>query len=189
MKRAILPLIALVFSISIAPGGAAANSATCSALLSRGKLLEGASIPEITVPAPEGTNRVTASAIIQPVVASPGNSITVTVKVRIAPGHWIYALENSGSRNQPTALETQHDWQPLRSTGPWRGPEPKTKGDGSRIYASEAVFQRRFVLDSSARETTRKLPIRIKYQVCNEALCWPPATISVEPVLKVVRSP
>jgi hypothetical protein len=189
MKWEVLPLVALALSSSMALCGAAANSATFSAILSRSKSLEGASLPQITVPPPEGTNRVTAGAIIQPAIASPGDSITVIVKVRIAPGHWIYALENSGSRNQPTAFETQHDGQPLRSVGPWRGPEPKTKSDGSRIYAGEAVFQRRFVLESPAKEATRKLPITIKYQVCNEALCWPPATISVEPVLRVGRSP
>ncbi|MBM3832081.1 MAG: hypothetical protein FJ403_02165 [Verrucomicrobia bacterium] len=189
MKRAVLPLVALVFLLATALRGAAANHSTYSAVSSRCKSLEGTTLPEIVVATPEGTNRVTVGAIIQPVVASPGDSITATVKVRIAPGHWIYALENSGSRNQPTALEPKLNGRPLRATGPWRGPEPKTKDDGSRIYATEAVFQRRFVIEPSAKETTRKLPITIKYQVCNEALCWPPATISVEPVLKVSRSP
>jgi hypothetical protein len=144
-------------------------------------------LPEISVAVPTSTNRVTAGAIIQPATASPGDAVTVMVKVRTAPGCWIYALENSGSGNLPTALVTPSPWV-LRPTGPWRGPEPKVKEDGSRTYAGEVLFQRRFVIERGAGDATSKLPITLKYQVCNEALCWPPATISLEPVLKIVRS-
>lgn len=185
MKWAVIPLAALALSNAISPPIIDAADSTAP---SKSESVDLTRLPAIEVPAPTGTNRVTAAAIIQPAIASPGDSITVIVKVRIASGHWIYALEKSGSSNLPTALETPSDWQPLGSASPWRGPEPKTKEDGSRIYAGEAVFQRRFVLGSPAKGAIRRLPITIKYQVCNEALCWPPATISLEPVLKVVQS-
>jgi hypothetical protein len=149
--------------------------------------LEHEQIPEIAVAAPTGTNRVTASAIIQPNPASPGDSITVLVKLRIAPGHWIYSMDNSGSANLPTALVVP-PWVPFRSVGNWRRPEPKSKEDGSKTYSGEVVFQHRFTMEPGAAEVTQKLPITISYQVCSEALCWPPATISLVPELNVVRS-
>jgi hypothetical protein len=145
-------------------------------------------VPEIVVPTPTGTNRVTAGATVQPSTASPGDTITLIVKVRIAPGHWIYALENSGSGNLPSTLVTPPISAPLRSAGLWSGPESKLKEDGSRTYSGEVLFQRRFVIEPKAGEGTSKLPLTLKYQVCNEAFCWPPATISLETVLKVVRS-
>jgi hypothetical protein len=108
------------------------------------------------------------------------------VKLRIASGHWIYALEDSGSHSQPTALAVMNEKLPLRADGPWRGPEPKVKSDGARTYAGEAVFERRFVVGPVSEKTNSKLPITIKYQVCNEALCWPPATISLEPAVTLI---
>jgi len=148
---------------------------------------EPAAIPDIPVSAPAGTNRVTAGAAIQPAKGSPGEVVTVFVKVRIASGHWIYALEDSGSSSLPTSLATPSG-SALRPTEHWRGPEPKGKEDGSRIYKGEALFQRRFVIEPGATEALTKLPLTLTCQVCNEALCWPPETISLEPMLKIVRS-
>jgi hypothetical protein len=106
--------------------------------------------------------------------------------MRIAPGHWIYALDDSGSRNLATTVTSG----PLfRLTEPWRTSPPKVKSDGSRTYTGEVVLQGRFQIDRAVVDGIQRLPVTLKYQVCNEALCWPPATISLEPVLKVVRSP
>jgi Thiol:disulfide interchange protein DsbD, N-terminal len=144
--------------------------------------------PEIVVPVPKGTNRVTAAALFHPATAHPGETVTLLVKARIAPGHWIYALDDSGSRNVATTVITESG-RPFRLAEPWRSPEPKVKSDGSRIYAGEVALQGRFEIDRAAADGTQRLPVTFRYQVCNEALCWPPSTISLEPVLKVVRSP
>jgi hypothetical protein len=145
----------------------------------------GRSASEIQVPAPSGTNRVTAAALIDPGTARSGDAVKVRIKLRIKSGHWIYALENSGSHSLPTELIIPSEL-PLRAKGPWRGPEPKSKTDGSKTYAGEVVFERGFVVGAVEEKKTVKLPITIKYQVCNEALCWPPATISLEPSLTVI---
>jgi len=144
--------------------------------------------PEIVVPVPKGTNRVTAAAVFHPATAHPGDTVTRLSKARIAPGHWIYALNDSGSRSLPTTVITESG-RPFRLTEPWRSSQPKVKSDGSRIYAGEVVLQGRFQINRAAADGIQKLPVTLKYQVCNEALCWPPATISLEPVLKVLRSP
>jgi hypothetical protein len=144
--------------------------------------------PEIVVPVPKGTNRVTAAAVFHPVTAHAGETVSLLVKARIAPGHWIYALDDSGSHNLATTVITE-SVRPFRLAEPWRSSKPKVKSDGSRIYAAEVVLQSRFQIDRAAADGMQRLPVTLRYQVCNEALCWPPATISLEPVLKVVRSP
>ena len=144
--------------------------------------------PEIVVPVPKGTNRVTAAAVFHPVTAHAGETVSLLVKARIAPGHWIYAVDDSGSHNVATTVITESG-HPFRLAEPWRSSQPKVKSDGSRVYAAEVVLQSRFQIDRAAADGMQRLPVTLRYQVCNEALCWPPATISLEPVLKVVRSP
>ena len=145
------------------------------------------SMPELRVAAPNGTNRVTAAAVFQPGTAAPGDTVDLLLKVRVAPGHWVYALAESGSRNIALTVTTPADapFQPARA---WVGPEAKVKGDGSRTYAGEVLLRGRFQVDRGAGDGVHRLPVTLAYQVCNEALCWPPATISLEPALRVIPS-
>ena len=148
--------------------------------------LEPLPLPEIAVAAPAGTKPVTAAAAVQPGSARPGDSITLFVKLRIAPGHHIYALEDSGCRNLPTSLDATLP-RVLKPDGSWVGPEPKVQKDGSRTIAVEALFRRRFMVErGEARK--HKLPVKLRYQVCNEALCWPPENIVLETELEVLAS-
>src|SRR5262245_34422591 len=65
---------------------------------------------DIAVAAPKGTNRVTAAAVFHPQMAAPGEITTLLVKLRVAPGHWIYALNDSGSRTLvPTTVTTESE--------------------------------------------------------------------------------
>jgi hypothetical protein len=142
-------------------------------------------LPEIVLPAPTSTKRVTVGAAVQPAAVRPGDTLTLFVKERIAAGHHIYALEDSGCSNLPTALDAALR-NVLTPDGPWRGPEPKVNQDGSRTLAGEVWFKRRFLVGSSANSRTYQLPITLRFQVCNEALCWPPETISLETEFEVL---
>jgi len=140
--------------------------------------------PDIAVPAPDDERRVTAGAAIRPEAAKTGSRVVIFVKVRVAPHHWIYALENSGSTSVPTTVTVPAG--ALKPAGPWRGPEPKMK-DGLRTLAGDLVFQRPFLVERRETPSVLLVPIRVRYQVCNEALCWPATTITLEAALKVVR--
>ena len=142
-------------------------------------------LPEMKVPAPTGGKRVTTALAVQPRSVRPGDTLTLFVKARIAAGHHIYALEDSGNRNLPTALDAALQ-NVLAPDGPWRGPEPKLQGDGSRTLVGEVLFQRRFLVERSATSKTHQLPVRFRFQVCNEAVCWPPETISSEAEFEVL---
>jgi Carboxypeptidase regulatory-like domain len=143
--------------------------------------------PEIALAAPAGKTRVTAGAALQPGQARPGESVTLFVKARVAPGHHIYALDDSGCGNLPTAIKAS--WpRLLQPDGPWRGPEPKVARDGSRTLEGELLFQRRFLVERGAAARVHTLPIRLEFQVCNEALCWPAEKIDLETKLEVLPS-
>jgi hypothetical protein len=145
-------------------------------------------LPKIPVTAPAGAKRVTAGVAAQPSTVRPGESFTLFVKARIAPGHHIYALEDSGCSNLPTSLDAALPGV-LAPDGPWRGSEPKQHDDGSRTLADEVLFKRRFLIERGAGGKTHKLPATLRFQVCNEALCWPPETISLETQFEVIASP
>ena len=145
-------------------------------------------LPELPVPAPSGAKRVTAAAAVQPRKVRPGDTLTLFVKVRVAAGHHIYALEDSGCSNLPTSLQESLSVG-LRPDGPWRGPEPKTQEDGSRTLAGEVLFKRRLLIAGEPSSETHKLRALLRFQVCNEALCWPAETISLETEFEVVTSP
>ena len=166
-------------------------AAIISAILMIGGLarsLQPAEVPEFAVPALGATNRVTAAAMIYPTSASRGDIVTLFVKVRVAPGHHIYALEKPGTRNLPTSFETELPVSTLRPEGPWRGPEPKVNEDGSRTFSGDLLFQRRFRVEPQAATGACEAVLKLNFQVCNEALCWPPATIPLKFQLKVERS-
>ena len=142
--------------------------------------------PTIQVTAPSAKQRVSAAVALQPANAAPGEIVTVFIKVRIAEGHWIYALDKSGSENLPTRIEAKLPRE-IQQDGPWRGPEPKLKPDGARAIAGEALFSSRVLVEGYARSAKHKLLLKLEFQVCNDLVCWPPETIDMEAELEVVK--
>jgi cytochrome c biogenesis DsbD-like protein len=142
-------------------------------------------LPEISVATPAGAKRVTAGIAVQPQSVRPGDTLTLFVKARVAAGHHIYALEDSGCSNLPTSLDAALRGV-LTPDGPWRSPEAKEQNDGSRTLAGDILFQRRFLVESGADVRTCTLPVTVRFQVCNEALCWPPETIPLETKFQVL---
>jgi hypothetical protein len=64
------------------------------------------------------------------------------------------------------------------------------KDDGSRTLSGDILFQRRYtIVDQGVGPMPgEKIPVDLTFQVCNEALCWPPETIRLETLLNVVAS-
>lgn len=144
-------------------------------------------LPKLPVPAPSSSQRIAAGALISPASGKPGDSLRVFVKMRMAPGFHIYAMEKSGLASQATTLELSLP-ACLKAKGPWRGPEPTSNEDGSRTFKGEVVFDRELTVLSPPDQADVKVRIQVQYQVCSEALCWPPSTIRLETPLQVVLS-
>ena len=133
-------------------------------------------VPEIKLETPSPTKRINMAVAVGR--SGENKEIPVFVKLRLAPGFHVYALENANSRNQATVIEARLP-AGLRLDGPWRGPEPKKLSDGSRVYENEAVFTN--VVKGTPKG--QKLEITLSFQVCNELVCWPPEKLSREVVL------
>jgi hypothetical protein len=143
--------------------------------------------PQMIVPAPSQKARVTAAAAVQPPTVAPGETLTVFIKARIAEGHWIYALENSGSENMPTSIEGSLP-PAINSDSPWRSPGPKILADESRILAGEVLFSQPCLIESYTEPRKHKLRFKLKFQVCNELVCWPPESVDIETEVEIVKA-
>jgi DsbC/DsbD-like thiol-disulfide interchange protein len=142
-------------------------------------LIAAPTLPEIKLEAPSAAQRINMAVAFG---RSSEKDIPVFVKVRLAPGYHIYALENTNSLNQATEIETKLP-AGLRLDGPWHGPEPKKLSDGSRVYENQAVFTN--VLKGTLKG--EKLEITVSFQVCNELVCWPPEKLVREAVFEKGR--
>jgi hypothetical protein len=143
--------------------------------------------PQIHVPAPSGKTRVTAGIALQPATVAPGETFTVFIKARVADGHWIYAMEDSGSENAPTDIEATVP-RVIKADAPWHSPQPKIQADESRTLAEELLFSRAYLVDGYAQPQKHKLRFKLEFQVCNELVCWPPESIDMEAELEVVKA-
>ena len=60
-----------------------------------------------------------------------------------------------GAHYTPLAVRSHEIWREIERDGPWRGPEPKLKPDGSRTIAGEVLFSSRFLIEGYARQAKR----------------------------------
>jgi hypothetical protein len=141
----------------------------------------------VKVSAPEVHKPVTAALAVVPPGATAGKTGMLVVKVRIFTLQHIYALDKSGSENTPTTLKVDLP-KGLSFKGRWKAPDPKNGKGKSRIYEDEVVFRRPFVIDRSVPTGRYPIKCELAYQVCDEELCWPPATIPLSTEIEVLPS-
>jgi hypothetical protein len=146
--------------------------------------------PEISVAAPSDHQPVTAGIAAEHATVRPGDIFDVVVRIRIAEGHHIYAAGPANpavftgtavNLTMPDALESVSDWSTL--------PMARMR-NGNLVYTNAVVFRRSLKLRADA--PAGSLPIKgiLRFQACNDQLCWPPkdlplaTTIQVEPPSK-----
>jgi DsbC/DsbD-like thiol-disulfide interchange protein len=157
-KSAAVKLAALLFLPLVA-----ASSATPD---------EAATAPEIKMPELKPGERIATRAVVQPARFGPGEQARIFLKVLIAPGHYIYALKKSSNSSTPTSVELKLP-DGLKLAGEWEGPPPEKIGEASG-YRKEVVFRNRLVAGKDVALGKQKADIKVAFQVCNEAVCWPP---------------
>src|SRR5258705_633092 len=141
----------------------------------------------VKVPAPEASKAVTAVLAVVPQSGTAGKSALLLVKVRIFSLHHIYGLDKSGSENTPTTLKVDLP-KGITLKGGWEAPEPQKGKDKSRVYHDEVVFRRQLKIANSVAPGRYPIKCEMGYQVCDEELCWPPATIPLSAGLEVLPS-
>jgi hypothetical protein len=98
----------------------------------------------------------------------------VWIKLSIARGHYIYAADNAESPFRPLAIEMpQLDGETI--VVDWKFPVSNDH-NGNAVYYDSVLVHRQIRLPM---DTTPGLMATLQFQVCNEDVCYPPATLEL----------
>ena len=134
---------------------------------------------------PSRIEPVTAAMKVDRETVRAGESFEVLVRVRIAAGHHIYSSNTLGGPFTPTTLDLilPADLEPV---GKWGAPRPTTTKTGERIYSDSILFRRSLKVRLNTPPGPLSIKGELRYQACNEELCWPPGKIGVSTSVAVV---
>lgn len=134
--------------------------------------------PELVASPPSFSEPVTAALALSGADPSESNRIDAWIQVRIAGGHHVYAPGDEASALQSLAVELELP-PGAEFDGDWIYPPAET--DKGRGVYYESVLLRRRIRSTAAAGFT--MGGRVRFQVCNEDVCFPPSTIEVTATL------
>jgi thiol:disulfide interchange protein DsbD len=109
------------------------------------------------------------------------DGVTVRLSAKIEDGWHLYALKLPPDGPIPTRIWIPED-QPFKVVGEIRAPKPHTTFDSNfnmdvSYYEGSADFEVPVKPATTARQT---LHIKTSYQSCNDRLCLPPKTVTLD---------
>ena len=123
-----------------------------------------------------------------PVAAAPGGTAVARIAVDIEPGWHLYATTTP--QGVPNALAVYVADSPAVAS--WEGyqPRPKTQFDpnfqiDSEWYVESAEFTLAFAVPADAPAGEHPVKIALRYGVCDDKMCLPPALRTVETTILV----
>jgi hypothetical protein len=140
--------------------------------------------PEITVPDPSPAEPVKAAMRMNADKTVAGSRCEVVIRVRIAAGHHIYAMDAAKKPFLPTSLVLKLP-EGLETDGEWMADEPTLTKTGQQVYTESVVFRRRCKVRPNVSAGSVFITSKLHYQACNTELCWPPQTINLSTVLAI----
>jgi len=146
------------------------------------------SIEEITVPEPSPSEPVTAVMTIRPLRAAVGKSVEVLVYLRIASAHIVHANDDAGGPYFPLGVTITLP-EAVEPEGDWRFPAPETWHGNSPVYRNSVLLRRSLKVVSRPEPKELVVKTELRYQVCTEELCWPPARLDLSAPIIIHSEP
>jgi DsbC/DsbD-like thiol-disulfide interchange protein len=107
----------------------------------------------------------------------PGTVFSVSVRMQIAPGWHIYAVDKPAGTNSRTSLKIEAP-EVIAQDGEWILPEPSLVVAGLEkrnfIYHGEPTFVCLLRVAADAEPGERTIRCRLRYQACDRFSCRPP---------------
>jgi DsbC/DsbD-like thiol-disulfide interchange protein len=125
--------------------------------------------------------------------ASPGEIVTISVRLTIEDGFHTYAELPPGSAYQPTRLALGSlalgSLAQAEPQGEWESPaaHPSPTEDGVTEYTGEVIFLHRIKILPNATGTIR-VPVTVDYQVCDRDSCLRPTQAELEVTVTIKGS-
>ncbi len=120
----------------------------------------------------------------RPESLSAGEAAELLVSVRIAPAHYVHAVNNPGEPWVPLAMNVSLP-DGVEFAEDWQLPTPE-KGHGDALVYRNSVMLRR-ALRVGAKSAARDVRVsgKLRYQACNDELCWPTRTMVLSAPLSI----
>ena len=112
---------------------------------------------------------------------SPGTMAELLVAVRIAGTYYLHADADHGGTFTPLKVEATLP-PGVEFVGDWSFPAP-TKERGIDIYRTSVLLKRALKVTSAAADS--KVTGVLRYQACNDELCWPPGKMELSAPLSI----
>ncbi len=127
---------------------------------------------ELPSPAkPSVEKKVSFSVGTRPKAGQSNVPLMAIVRLQILEGHHIYSIADSVENRKTTlTLELPEGFE---AVGEWHGPAPRKKAR-NMIYEGEAAFGHFIKIADDTEPGTYTFPVHVKYQICDDAVCWPP---------------
>jgi hypothetical protein len=105
------------------------------------------------------------------------------VAVRIARAHYLHAEADHGGNFIPLGIETSSP-PGVEFVGDWSFPAPERGSGGVPVYRNSVLLKRtlKFTTPSSL---SRDVTCVLRYQACNDELCWPPGKLELSALLPI----
>lgn len=113
----------------------------------------------------------------------PGGTFTAKLLARIDPGWHLYALEQE--EGGPIPMEISLGGQSDFSLGTIRASKPIQLFDPNfnkrvNLYIEKAEFSLPFTVAREVTPGPQHVALHVRYQCCNETMCLPPRSVTVE---------
>ncbi len=134
---------------------------------------------------------VKARAVLETDGAHPGSTVHAAVVAKIAPGYHINDHKPSHDYLIPSELKIESNPQiAVEDVDYPRGKAVKFEFDDAKLSVYEGTLVVKAVLKIAPATPPGDYPLKGKfaYQACNERACFPPTSVPVEFVVKVVRA-
>jgi hypothetical protein len=113
---------------------------------------------------------------------SPGTTGELLVAVRVARAHYLHAEADHGGTFTPLKIEATLP-PGVEFIGDWSFPAPETGRGGLPVYRTSVLLKR--TLRVTSPPVTPDVTGVLRYQACNDELCWPPGKLELSAPLPI----
>lgn len=142
---------------------------------------------EPSVPDPSPSEPVTAVMTLRPASVSAGETFELLVSVRIAGGHFVHTGDDPRETFVPLGMDLTLP-EGVDALGDWQLPTPDLGRGNDLVYRKSVELRRSLKVASTAPAQSLVITGALRYQACNDELCWPPGKLELSVPL-IIRSP
>ncbi len=141
---------------------------------------------EVAVGEPNAAQTVMVGMATDQTSLKKGASFTLGVRLRIASGWHIYAVESSNGVNIPTTLKLALP-PGLKAVGDWDIPKPHAIDATTLAYDKDVIFRQLVEVTAEASEGDQEIACEVGYQSCSDSSCLRPTKENVLAKIEIVE--